>query len=151
MGAKGSTHTPKHLRRPEGWPHTAEQHEARNKRMRDRLREKRASDPKYVQRERAYKESPRGKRLSREAANRFKRERRLRLNAIKVASGCLDCGFAAHPAALQFDHARGEKSFEIGSKVSAAWERIEAEIAKCDIVCANCHAIRTAERREGKQ
>lgn len=149
MGAKGTTHTPAELRSPTGWPHTPEQVEQRRARMREYVRDKRANDPEYVERQRLYHQSEKGRAVRREASNRFKRARRDRLNAIKMATGCVDCGFAAHPAALQFDHVRGEKLFEIGSKTSMAWERMEAEIAKCDVVCANCHAIRTAERRTG--
>lgn len=68
----------------------------------------------------------------------------------KLSLGCADCGYNKHPAALEFDHRPGEKKlFNIGEKVgSYAIERIWAEIAKCDVVCANCHAIRTAERRQ---
>lgn len=67
----------------------------------------------------------------------------------KLAMGCVDCGYAKHPNALEFDHRPGtDKKFNIGEKVgsrtrTSIWE----EIAKCDVVCANCHAIRTAERR----
>lgn len=49
---------------------------------------------------------------------------------------------------MQFDHVRGEKAFTIGHAVRVV-SRIEAlltEIEKCDVVCANCHAIRTHER-----
>jgi hypothetical protein len=76
-------------------------------------------------------------------------EHRARLNAIKLDRGCIDCGYRRHPAALEFDHLPGfEKSFTIGN-IRAAWERVEAEIAKCEVVCANCHAIRTEERKRG--
>lgn len=68
---------------------------------------------------------------------------------IKLQRGCADCGYNKHPAALEFDHRPGEvKSFNIGEKVGTySMARIMEEIAKCDVVCANCHAIRTAERR----
>ena len=68
----------------------------------------------------------------------------------KLESGCLDCGYNKHPAALEFDHRVNEaKLFNIGEKVGAySLDKIWAEIAKCDVVCANCHAIRTEERRQ---
>jgi len=71
------------------------------------------------------------------------------IHAYQLAQGCADCGYSSHPAALQFDHRPGEiKLFNIGEQVgkrsrAAIW----AEIAKCDVVCANCHNIRTHERR----
>ena len=69
------------------------------------------------------------------------------LSEIKLASGCTDCGYNEHPAALQFDHVRGEKVNNVSYMRRRAWELVLDEIAKCDIVCANCHAVRTAERR----
>ena len=72
------------------------------------------------------------------------------VSAYKMAEGCMDCGFNSHPAALEFDHLPGEdKLFNIGEKVGCySMETIWAEVAKCEVVCANCHAIRTAERRQ---
>jgi hypothetical protein len=67
----------------------------------------------------------------------------------KLARGCVDCGYNKHPNALEFDHLPGAvKSFNIGEKVgSYSLSRIMEEIAKCEVVCANCHAIRTSDRR----
>ncbi len=73
-----------------------------------------------------------------------------RAAAIKLARGCADCGYNAHPRALEFDHLPGtDKVAGIAYMTGTGqpWARIEAEIAKCEVVCANCHAIRTAERR----
>jgi len=52
---------------------------------------------------------------------------------------------------MHFDHRPGEiKEFEIGFAVRGySRRRILAEIAKCDLVCANCHAVRTYRRRIG--
>jgi hypothetical protein len=51
------------------------------------------------------------------------------------------------PVVLEFDHLR-DKSFNIGSKlVHCSWEKVLAEIAKCEVVCANCHRRRTSARK----
>lgn len=82
-----------------------------------------------------------------EARRLWHAERRQRLNALKLAAGCADCGYNAHPAALQFDHLDGEtKDGNLSKNLARSWAWIEAEIAKCEVVCANCHAVRTAER-----
>jgi len=68
---------------------------------------------------------------------------------IKMTSGCVDCGYRKHPDALDFDHLPGfVKSFSIGSRMFTKRATLEAEIAKCEVVCANCHRIRTAKRRK---
>lgn len=75
-------------------------------------------------------------------------EKRQWLAGIKMASGCVDCGFKVHPDALQFDHLpQHEKSFNIGPGRGKNKKTVLAEIAKCEIRCANCHAIKTALRR----
>ena len=68
----------------------------------------------------------------------------------KLKKGCLDCGYNAHSEALEFDHKPGtEKLFNVGEKIGAlSIDKVWDEIAKCEVVCANCHAIRTATRRE---
>lgn len=54
-----------------------------------------------------------------------------------------------HPQALDFDHLPGfPKTRDVSQMVYAnKWEPIEAEIAKCEVVCANCHRVRTESRR----
>lgn len=68
---------------------------------------------------------------------------------IKLASGCVDCGYAAHAAALQFDHIYDNKKANVSDLVRSdySWVTIQKEIIKCEIVCANCHAIRTNSRK----
>jgi hypothetical protein len=59
----------------------------------------------------------------------------------------MDCGGTFPPECMDFDHREGEtKELTIGSHLRWAWARIEAEIAKCDLVCANCHRTRTRKR-----
>jgi len=58
---------------------------------------------------------------------------------------CADCGVQYPPYVMQFDHVRGEKLFNIGTAVAQgrSVKTIMTEVAKCDVVCANCHAERT--------
>ena len=67
----------------------------------------------------------------------------------KLEHGCMDCGYNLHAEALDFDHRPGEeKKFNLSvGAASKSWDSIMAEVAKCDVVCANCHRIRSAERR----
>lgn len=60
---------------------------------------------------------------------------------------CIDCGYNDHPAALQFDHIRDVKTAAISVMMvnGCSWKTILIEIKKCEIRCANCHSIRTAE------
>jgi hypothetical protein len=67
------------------------------------------------------------------------------LNKVKIERGCRDCGYNAHPAALDFDHVRGEKEVLVSFAKSIA--RADKEIEKCEVRCANCHRIATWERR----
>lgn len=60
------------------------------------------------------------------------------LRADKV---CINCG-EGHPACLEFHHREPrEKKYEISNLVShgAPIQSILIEIAKCDVLCANCH------------
>jgi hypothetical protein len=49
---------------------------------------------------------------------------------------------------MDFDHVMGDKAGGIGQMVSSGFPlaRIRAEIAKCEVVCAVCHRIRTFTR-----
>ena len=71
------------------------------------------------------------------------------LDGLKMRS-CMDCQQSFPPECMQFDHVRGKKLFTIGEKAmqnTPGNRRVLAEIAKCDLVCANCHAIRTKRRQ----
>jgi hypothetical protein len=70
---------------------------------------------------------------------------RARLWAYLLAHPCVDCG-ETDPLVLDFDHVRGDKVGEICILVGnrRPWPLIEAEIAKCDVRCANCHRRKTA-------
>jgi hypothetical protein len=65
---------------------------------------------------------------------------------------CADCGGRWHPLVMEFDHLPGtEKRTNLGDGKARkfGWDTIQAEIAKCEVVCPTCHRIRTL-RRQGK-
>lgn len=71
------------------------------------------------------------------------------IDEYKRKGTCTDCGFsgADFPYVLDFDHKdrASEKEFSIGSwsRKVLSIDAIAKEIAKCELVCANCHRIRT--------
>lgn len=57
---------------------------------------------------------------------------------------CSRCGFD-DPRALEFHHRNPEEKIaSVASMLASGWERLMREVAKCDIICANCHAIEHA-------
>jgi hypothetical protein len=59
---------------------------------------------------------------------------------------CADCG-ESDPVVLEFDH-QSDKLFCISQGLrDRSWQSVLDEIAKCEVVCANCHRRRTARRR----
>lgn len=83
-------------------------------------------------------------------ATRNKRTRQLALEYIKKAKDvpCADCGKSYPYYVMDFDHVHGEKTTEINRmrRDRFSLTRIKEEIAKCEIVCSNCHRIRTFQR-----
>ena len=64
------------------------------------------------------------------------------------ARPCKDCGIQYDPWIMEFDHISNNKLFNISEKRRgyANLEVIQAEIDKCEVVCANCHKQRTHSR-----
>ena len=63
---------------------------------------------------------------------------------------CSDCGGRFHHSAMAWDHRPSErKKFDVRNMVRKTHSKrqILQEIAKCDLVCANCHAVRSFRRR----
>ena len=103
-------------------------------------RDQQAANAVYYRRNRAFES--RRVRIRQDATRDLLRERR--------SVPCLDCGGVFEPHQMDFDHRDPEaKSFRLtsGSAMLASAKRLEAEIRKCDVVCANCHRVRTMRRR----
>lgn len=63
-----------------------------------------------------------------------------------IAEACVDCG-EDEIAVLEFDHVRDKRGgLARMAHEGAELEEIEAELAKCEVVCASCHRRRTATR-----
>lgn len=80
-----------------------------------------------------------------------KLEARILLQEIKESKPCMDCKKFWPYYVMQFDHREGsDKKFDISkwAITSLNKEALMNEIAKCDLVCANCHAIRTYLRAQ---
>ena len=64
--------------------------------------------------------------------------------------GCAKCGYKAHPAALHLNHIDPTTKHKPGScnAYDAGWgrSRLKAELAKCEVLCANCHSIVTHDQ-----
>lgn len=75
-------------------------------------------------------------------------ERYAKINEYKLSKGCIDCGYADDPVALDFDHRNPSVKIErVSLMLTYSWRRIVAELDKCDIRCANCHRIKTYHQK----
>lgn len=99
-----------------------------------------------------------GKRLTRSHYERNKRQyldrnartyqrHRALIRSLK-SRPCADCGIQYPFYVMDFDHREGvTKEFALNSVTRLSREAILREIAKCDVVCSNCHRERTHRRR----
>ena len=75
-----------------------------------------------------------------------RREQQEYIRAVKSVP-CMDCGIKYPYYVMQLDHVRGDKIKAVASMMGRTSLRlIQEEVAKCDVVCANCHAVRTYNR-----
>ncbi len=88
------------------------------------------------------------KRRAREYAEGRKAEVRKWVWDYLERSGCCDCN-TRDPRVLDFDHReRTAKDFHISQALNGSYTlaRVQVEVEKCDVRCANCHRLRTAEQ-----
>lgn len=66
----------------------------------------------------------------------------------KESHPCTDCRGFFQACQMQFDHLPGHEKVANISKLvgKRSLDAIKEEIAKCELVCANCHALRTFNR-----
>lgn len=70
------------------------------------------------------------------------------LQEYKASHPCVDCKEHYPYWIMQFDHLR-DKNFTIGAfrDATSNLDIVKLEIEKCDVICSNCHANRTFNRR----
>ena len=86
------------------------------------------------------------KRMAWQKKRRYKNVERL----IKLKDNpCMDCGQKFHFSAMDYDH-KGDKKYIVSHVVRSlcSWNTIMKEINKCDLVCSNCHRVRTWQRAQ---
>ncbi len=92
-----------------------------------------------------WKQDNAGKVRSYKAASKHRNREFIRLMKNRP---CKDCGQTFHYSAMDFDHVRGEKVYDVARMTQESLELVLSEIDKCDVVCSNCHRYRTWQRRQ---
>lgn len=85
----------------------------------------------------------------------WERRKRLAIRSLidnAKSKPCADCGHQFPLPAMEFDHIRGKKRFNLSQAIAktTSCEVVQEEIDKCEVICANCHAIRTENRKSGQ-
>lgn len=82
------------------------------------------------------------------AVREWQRKRKLEIAELKTNKPCVDCGIVYPHYVMQWDHLPEHIKFRnLGDMRWHKWQTFLDEIKKCELVCANCHAIRTYNRR----
>lgn len=91
------------------------------------------------------------RRRKRLGKNKLKRKNAIRKLVFEYLKDnpCADCNESNH-ILLQFDHVRGKKKANISDMIrnDLSWKTILSEIKKCEVVCANCHCLRTSVQQK---
>ena len=97
----------------------------------------------------AWYERNRARQIATAHKNNVRRRRRAasQVRAVRARLACVGCG-ESNPIVLDFHHLR-EKIADISTMVRMGlpWSRIDAELAKCQPLCANCHRRETAKEQ----
>ncbi|QWY83980.1 HNH endonuclease [Microbacterium phage A3Wally] len=111
--------------------------------------QKYTDEQREAQRARVRKHYQENKQYYKNKAKKRNEETRQWVRDVKEASPCADCGEFKPYYIMHFDHLGIEpKLFNISENVlTLGRAKIQAEIDKCELVCSNCHGIRTWKRQ----
>ena len=79
------------------------------------------------------------------------RYREQKLRAVEFMGGiCADCKGKFHPAVYDFHHLDGSGKDMTTRRgwTALTWDKVVAELAKCIMLCANCHRIRHTDKQQ---
>jgi hypothetical protein len=86
--------------------------------------------------------------ISRRLALEAQAKRKAIVNELK-ARPCMDCGIQYPPYVMEFDHLDYSTKIDAVSRLLMhSLPKVLAEIEKCEIVCSNCHRVRTHSRNQ---
>jgi hypothetical protein len=91
------------------------------------------------------------KRYMADRTERRKKEIRAWIFQLKSSTPCADCKNKYPPVCMDFDHLPGTDKLNDVAQMTGGWnslEKVKQEVAKCELVCANCHRLRTQNRRK---
>ena len=90
-------------------------------------------------------------RLKEKYKKRYYKYKKL-LNRFKLSKGCSICGYTKCGEALEFHHLNpDEKEFSVANIYNVNKQKLKKEIAKCIVVCANCHREIHREINNGRE
>lgn len=79
---------------------------------------------------------------------RFRNLLQDKIKKIKESSPCKDCGNFYQSCQMDFDHLENKKFNISENYFRVSWKKLSQEMDKCELVCANCHRLRTRNRKE---
>lgn len=90
---------------------------------------------------------------SRQDRARYREKIKQYIRDIKESKPCTDCGLFYPYYVMDFDHLDGNNKTHNPGHFYQRYgiKRIDEELAKCELVCANCHRKRTHLRRVATQ
>lgn len=99
-----------------------------------------------------YQNNPAQRKVRKDSILRYKKEFREWYNSLKEEP-CSDCGIQYHFSAMEWDHIPGKGKSENLSTLAhyGNKKKVLEEIEKCELVCSNCHSIRTYFRSCGER
>lgn len=81
--------------------------------------------------------------------SRVQRTRVMLASIYHLGSRCERCGWAGHPSGFSFHHGGGGKDFLISRAGKTGWSKVIKELAKCTLLCRNCHNETHSNRFDG--